>query len=486
MRDPAGKSRDSDSTPALAARIGLFALSTPLQWFMTLVAVMLIGAGAVLLVAAWQAGPEVALRHRAYGHLTASVNARVVESWVAIELDPAAVKSPDFWRASARASPCVVVEIEGDWSAGRSQAFCGNRFPFNDAYDVVSLRQLAPGVPFVWQRDDRGFAVAQVRMSAAARDFLASHAVDTFMHRAWPARNALDWLELELDQPVDAAVIGWTAPPPTMKVVFDPQHADVLLPAGIVATRDAERASWVVPALAAVMGLGIWIAGMQLLPALGNFNALGRVIMTVVPLLALPWWAEYVPRGLATFNAPVGAMIGDMLEELDPLDRLRATTPDSATLAHGVRLTWRAGDGVYADTFGRFRFVPPRSALASDDDALAALARSVTEQMRALDPGEQVRLLDAWRRNKQADLVASGIVAVPVARDALLDPTVDPRVRAAARAFLIEWTTSPTDTPDPHRPAFHQRVAIEASLADVPVPEIANMARAATEARAHR
>jgi len=477
MRDPPGRSRNGDSPPSLAERIGLFALSAPLQWFMALAAVMLIAMGGLSLTAAWQAGPEVALRHRAYAHLTASAFARVVESWVAVELDPAEVKSPDFWRASARVSPCVIVEIEGDWNAERSRAFCGNRFTFNDAYNVVTLRQLAPGVPFVWPRDERGFAVPQIRMGKAARDFLATHNVDTFMHRAWPAKSALDWLVLELDQPVDAAVVGWTAPAPEMKVVFDPEHVDVMLPAGIVATREAQRASWVMPAVLAAIGLAVWVGGMQLLPALGNFNALGRVIMTIVPLLALPWWADYLPRGLATFNAPVGAMVADMLADFDPLDRLRATAPESATLVQGERLIWRAGDGVYADTFGRFRFRPPRAPLASEDDALAALTLSVTEQMHAFDAGEQVRLLNAWRRDKQRDLVAAGIVAVPIARDALLDPAVDPRVRAAARAFLLEWTTSPTDTPDPHRPAYHERVAIEASLADVPVPEIANMAR---------
>ena len=114
-------------------RIARFALLTPLQWFMTLVATMVIAAGALFLTAAWQAGPQVALRHHAYARFSATAQARVVESWVALELDPARIRSADYWRASARASPCVVVEIEGVWSAARARAFCSNRPSFNDS-----------------------------------------------------------------------------------------------------------------------------------------------------------------------------------------------------------------------------------------------------------------------------------------------------------------------------------------------------------------
>jgi hypothetical protein len=458
-------------------RIARFALLTPLQWFMTLVATMVIAAGALFLTAAWQAGPQVALRHQAYARFNATAQARVVESWVALELDPARVRSADYWRASARASPCVIVEIEGAWSASRVRAFCGNRFSFSDTYDLFTLRELAPGVPFYWRRDARGFAVAELRMSVAARDYLATHAVDKFMHKAWPADNALDWMKLEIDRPVDAAVMGWTAAEPAMRVVYDPAHPDAMLPAGIVQARTAQRAAWVLPAVLGAIGLAVWTLGMQLLPALGNFNALGRVMMTVVPLLALPWWADDLPRGLATFNRPVGEIVEDMLADFDPLDRLLATAPDAATLVRGTRIEWRAGDGPYADTFGSLQFERPRTPYASDDEALAALAQSVTRQMSALAPAARAERFDAWRRAKERDLLGSGIVAVPAARAALVEPDPDARVRRAARAFLLAWTTSPTDTPDPHRPAFHERVRLDASLADVPVPEIANLVK---------
>jgi hypothetical protein len=50
-------------------------------------------------------------------------------------------------------------------------------------------------------------------------------------------------------------------------------------------------------------------------------------------------------------------------------------------------------------------------------------------------------------------------------------------VRAAARAFLTEWVTQPIVVMDPNLPAYDERVAIMQSLVDVPVPEIANLAR---------
>jgi hypothetical protein len=467
-----------DDSPGPAQRVLRFALMTPLDWALTLIACFVVAAGGLFLTLAWQIGPEVALRHQAYAKLTAASSARIVESWVALELDPARVPNPEFWRASARVSPCVIVEIEGAWSADRGRAFCGNRFKFNDAYDIVALKELAPGVRFAWRRDERGFAVPEIRMSTPARDYLATHAADTFMHRAWPARNALDWLRLEADRPVDSAVIGWTAPPSVMRVVYDPQKPELMLPAGIVQARSAARSSWILALLAGALGLGAWVFGMQLLPALRNFNALGRVVLTLAPLVALPWWADYLPAGLAYFSRPLGEVVQDMLADFDPLDRLVATSPDAATLAGGVRMAWRAGDGPYADSFGRFRFAPPATPFASDDAALAALADSVTQQMHALSEADRIARFDAWRHEKQGDLLAAGVVGLPAAREVLLDRGADGGERRAARAFLLDWTTSPYDEADPHRPAFAERQRLWASLADVPVPEIANMVKA--------
>jgi len=204
----------------LSAGVASFALSRAVAIGMTMVAALLLVFAALLLSLAWHLGPEVALRHAQYAKLTSSASARLVDSWLALDVDIPAITVPHNWRASTYATPCVAVELPGDWGGARNRAFCGNRFRFNASYDVPFLHELAPGTPFMWSRDERGFAVPEVRASRSAVQWLGTHDADTFMHREWPARSALEWLRIELDRPVDAAVAGWSSAEATMDVVY--------------------------------------------------------------------------------------------------------------------------------------------------------------------------------------------------------------------------------------------------------------------------
>lgn len=460
------------------ARVAAFALLNRVQWVMTLVAAMVLSTAGLLLTVAWQVGPQVLQRHVQYAKLTARADAQIVESWLALNVDLAGLRNADFWRASAMATPCAVVDLQGDWGSDRRRAFCGTRLRFNESYDVTFLRTMAPGVPFAWSRDARGFAVPEIRVAPEVHKWLASHPVDTFMHRKWPASNALDWLKLELDQPVDAAIAGWTSPAATkIAIVYDPAHTDVLMPAGLVASRLARKPSWFTAIVIGAIGLAMWFAGMRLLPAMQNFNAPGRIVFSILPLLTIPWWFDYFPSTIRVLSAPLASVVGDMFYDIDILDRFAATAPVDALLAHGDRIVFRAGDGPYADTFGRLRFKPPATTPANADVALALLAQQANDDVRAFDDGKRVTFFTALARDKKLDLRAAGIVALPAAREALIDAGTEPHVRRAARAFLEEWTTSPTEEADPHLPAYHARIALTQSLADVPVPEIANMVR---------
>ncbi|MFO1310831.1 MAG: hypothetical protein U1F41_02070 [Burkholderiales bacterium] len=466
-----------DPVPEVVSGVARFGLLSGLQWVVTLFAAMLMLFAAMLLATAWHYGPEVAVRHSQYAKLTSGAQARIVDAWLALDVDVATIRNPDFWRASAFASPCVVVELEGDWGGSRSRAFCGTRLKFNESYDLPFLDTLVPGERFVWRQDERGFAVPEIRMSSAAHAWLETHPADTFMHPKWPAKTALEWLKIELDEPIDAAVAGWSAPQATIDIVFDPANPGVLLPAGLVKSRLAQSPSWIVALLLGAVGAGVWIVAIGLLPAVANFNAIGRALLVVLPLLALPWWADYMPRAIAYFNANVGEMAKEMMGDIDILDRFAATAPQDA-LFHdgGARLAWRAGDGVYAATFGRMTFGKPAAPMPGDL-AVEALARDVTAQLRALPEEERIAMLGALRRDKQRDLTAAGLVFVPFARDVLMRADAGPGERKAARDFLWEWVTSPTVTIDPQAPGFKARKAVMRSLADVPVPEIANMAR---------
>jgi hypothetical protein len=444
---------------------------------MTLVAAIVLAAGGVFLSVAWQAGPQVAVRRAQYASFTGHADATIVESWLALDIDVARIVSADNWRASARATPCVTIELPGEWSTGRRRGLCGNAFGFSDAYDVPFLHEMSPGVPFVWSRDARGFAVTELRVSPRALAWLDLNPADTFMHKQWPAKTALEWLKLELDRPIDQAIAGWTSPAPLIRVDYDPKNPAVQLPHALIEKRLAQRPSWVLPIVIGVIGVAIWIGGMMLLPAMANFNLAGRIVFTLSPLVTLPWWGDYFPQALRAFSAPLAEVVGDMFNDFDPLDRFASTDPQEALLAKGQRLVWHAGNGPYADTFGRLPFTAPVASFDSADRALAALAAATTPSIGALAPAERAAFFARLRRDKQLDLRAAGLVAVPAAREALVASDTDAEVRSAARAFLVEWTTSPTEEPDPHLPALDERRKLQDSLADVPVPEIANMIR---------
>jgi len=164
------------------------------------------------------------------------------------------------------------------------------------------------------------------------------------------------------------------------------------------------------------------------------------------------------------------------MASMDPLDRFAAIDPAAATQSGGERLVWKAGDGVYRDTFGRIAFAKPRAPLAPDL-ALRTLASMVVDRMRAMEDSQRAALFTRLRDDKIRDLAAAGTVFVPAAREALMNAGTSDQVRTAARHFLTEWVTQPIVVMDPHLPAFEERIAIMHSLADVPVPEIANLAK---------
>ena len=443
--------------------------------FMTLIAAMVLAFAGLMLTLAWHSGAQVLQERAHYRSFTGHADSRIVESWLALQIDRDRITAPANWRAATMATPCVVVEVDGEWSADRRRAFCGNSFGFNDAYDVVNLRELAPDTPFAWSRDSRGFAAAEIRMSSESQAWLASHAPNRFMHDKWPAKTSLDWLKLEVDAPVDAAIDGWSAPAAAMPIVFDPAQPALALPKSIVDARSARSPNWVVMIVGGAMGLALWCAGILLLPVFTGTPLLGKIILGSLPLLALPWWQDYFPASLSAFNNDLAHVAGDMFHDLDPLDALSASAPGDALLAHGTRITWRAGDGAYADTFGKFAFTPPARAPASADAALAALVAALTPQVGALPEPERIALMRNLRRDKELDLTAAGIVFLPAAKEALVDPQSSPELARAARLFLTAWLTAPFATPHARQPGYDERRRLFAQLKDIPVPEIANM-----------
>jgi hypothetical protein len=401
--------------------------------FETLLAVALLAAASMFLSIAWHWGLPHSAAYRAF---TSHTEGAIVESWVAVEIDLPTIRIPSNWRASAKATPCAVVEFGAEWGAPLRRAFCGNRLPFNDSYALEPLHQMAPGVPFGWPRDARGFVVPEIRMDPKAVEWLRTHEPDHFMHKEWPAPTALDWLRLEFDHPVDAAVTGWTTRLPPVPLSFDPQRPAGAVPTGYVHTETTEYGNPIALLVGAALGLPVWFAGISLLPLLSGLSTLSRRGVGVALLLTVPWWADHFPTAVAYFSREGGGVLQDMMNDLDPLGRFAATDPGDALLAGGVRLSFPWAKSIYADTLGPFRFEPPAAPLPSATAALEALRGAVTVEARSLDGPTRRQLFETLTRDDRRDLREARTLFLPAAQETVADPHADTDLRRAAQRLL--------------------------------------------------
>jgi hypothetical protein len=476
LDDAAGRAR-------VRERFALFAARVALGRLFRLPAVFLIAVSGFLLILAWQSAPQRLLEAHRYARHTASAEGRIVASWVALNWRPDDMASDHLrWYAYANAEPCVVVEFEagGRWGAER-RAFCGNRMPFFEHDTLDALRTMAPGVPFGWQRDARGIAVQELRVSAAGREWLATHAPysTTFLGKPEPA-TALAALDRQLNRPVDAVVASYAAPPPKFPVAFDPEDPLTAMPsAWVESRRHFEAANWAVLILFGGIGLAIWFGGMGML--LGNIPPRARFMLSCVPLVTLPWWSERFPDALRTVSKDIAGIAGDMIGGIDRTGRVIGAPPEDATLARSERLVLPVGREPYAATFGRLA-LPPLPRLTVDANAgLLALTTATTEVMRALPRADQRQVLAQLLSDKRNDLKGAGLAFVPYARETLLDGNADAELRLAARRFLAEWVVQPIVEPHRSDPDFEARLHLYTELADVPIPEIRIMAKSVAD-----
>ena len=304
-----------------------------------------LGIGGILLVIAWQAGPQRALEAYQFSKLVSRVDSRIVESWLALDWRPADMGDNVRWRAFAKAAPCVVVEYNagGDWGTALRRAFCGNRFTFTESYTLHDLDRIAPAVPFAWTRDSSGFAVPEIRLSRAALQWLAGHPSANAGPGKQVPQTALDQLQREIERPVDYAISGWTTSSAGFALVIDPRNPAGAMPANFVDERRHDTGNWLLFAMFAVVGLLAWHGGMRLL--LGDSEPIMFWLATLLPMLALPLWSEHLPRELRKLNVEFAGVVSDMLDTLDPLGRLIASEPGAAAQARGARLTWPVSPG---------------------------------------------------------------------------------------------------------------------------------------------
>jgi hypothetical protein len=394
----------------------------------------------LFLVIGWKVGPQRMIDAARLRKLTSHTEGRVLESWLALDWNPAEMRDHHYWRALAKVSACVVVEYDGGWSSAIRKAFCGPSSPYSESWILADMRTFSAGVPFFWPRDANGFAIPEIRMSAATRQWLATHPEPDPLPNDPPTGSALESLRLDNDRPVDLAEAGWMRPAGTIPLVFDPHDPKGALPAGFVTEAFDLPPAWLslgVFAFCLVPGVWIWTVAVQFL-----FGGLPRWVyraVVIMPLLGLPWWGEWMPRYLGRLNWRAGEIVTEFIHDVDRRGFIASTAPDDALLAHGERITWRLDQGLYADTIGRLRFVPPNPPPKSKGAALRTLSESVTAQVNALDPSERAALFVHLRREKEGKLTGDGPAFLDAASKTMKDTGASPELRRAANSFLEAW-----------------------------------------------
>lgn len=418
----------------LVERMAMFAVA-PL---IGLIAGFLLLFGGIFLAVAWTVGPKPLLDARQYAPFTAQTQGRIVESWVALEFDPAVLPQGKlYWQPWSKVTPCAVVEYGSDWGAPLQRGFCGNRLQFRDDFRLDDWHTLMPDVPFSFARDANGFAIQELRMSKTALDWLSQHPPhDTFMLPKPPPATALGALKHQFDAPLDVALSSWTSPPQSIPLAYDPRHPEAAVPAKIV--ENARGGAWwlglIFALIFVVPGLFVFRMGLSLLT--GQSGAL-LWVLTAAVLVALPWWGELLPRVVAQANKDWASIASDMLDDIGRVTRFTANAPNAALLRGGERVVWKGGEGEYADTFGRLHFALPNPVPKSDAEALAALSAQATQQVRTFDSTRRAELFQRLRRQYEAGQQDVQRLFTMAAEDTLRDAQADTTAHKAARDFLI-------------------------------------------------
>jgi hypothetical protein len=186
--------------------------------------------------------------------------------------------------------------------------------------------------------------------------------------------------------------------------------------------------------LLAIPGIYIWRVGMNILTGQTGWLLW---LLTIAPILALPWWSEVLPKVLRHANSDWADIGEDMLDDINRVTRFSAGAPADVFQANGERIQWHVESGAYADTFGRVRYTVPVPPPKTATEALAALRTQASEQVRKFDPGEQAALFVRLRRQYEAEARQVQDMFWTAAEDTLRDASADRAAHRAAKNFLI-------------------------------------------------
>jgi hypothetical protein len=455
-------------------------------WVRPLQTAIFAGVGGVVLACVWQMGPGTLLARHDLAAYTGRTTGRITASWLAVDFDPSSMgETGTEWHEASRARICEEVEYRSpDRPIPRRLAFCSQRLGLPESTSLALLDELAPGVPFGWPRDAAGSPVAQIRLSRAALDWLATKPVWSWHEMGLkpeiaavrpPPKNELEAMMSAFDKPLDFLLTAWSRPPVTeLPVAFVPGAPERALPAVVVKHGPKTSGNeWAMVVGGLIVGLAAWVAGIS------SLSEDPRVCWAagVLGLVTLPWWGEHFPRAITSLSPATGEIVKEAYLDLTEIEgSVHAYAPDSAPGAHDQVLRWTLAGTSYADTLGTVPLAQPQPAPANPDAALAALVAKVDAHAAGLSDAEVIALLDRLWRDKEAQRRDVGIAFVSAARTCRLDPRRSEGARHAAVRFLDAWTTQPVEEIIRTDLGYAERLRLWRTLTRLPDTAIANSA----------
>lgn len=461
-----------------------------------LVGALVLAVGLALLSAAWVVGPRLVLMERELARMIVVTDARLIEPYWVIDFDFERWRPDRHWAPLLRTRPCVGVEYLQTGQLYR-QRLCGaergGRIRFELA-DLIEDDQLMAGVPLRWPLDAEGQPLAELRMRPEVRAHLAAMALlpqewpeqpqtEALRDRPQPTRNALDRLQVALDQPLEWLLRGWpVGDVPTIPLRLNPAAPEQALPAAFVAAVRAEST----PSGLAIflLGAGLLVYGYGLSVAFMGLDWRRRGLIGIGILLVFPLWGGWTGT-LLQRHAPDAWTVGrDMAADLASPGTLALERLEPDAHHDLLRMAWPAwgAQSAYADLIVPLELQRPVPPPVDADAALRAASAQVVQHLLSLDDAAAQRLFDALAQAHREGRDAVGLLYLEAAREFALSPDRDAAARQAAVRFLQRLVLSSRQQPHPQQRAFAARLDLWRSLIGFTAdPAVAHLAASVVE-----
>ena len=336
-------------------------------------------------------------------------DAQVTRSWWELDLDTEAPTASTNWITAARADLCAT------FSDGTG--YCQRIEPVREATFSSFLSDWGPQLPWL---DAQGDPRVDVYMSAATRDWLASHPPRLMLDiPAWqPDASALDVLGLQIDAPADRVRAAWShrGPIPTVgaetgsTLRIPVRQQELLLPQ----VTWPRLVPWVLLAIPVLVAAGApaglpfpWLLRAPLSLALAFLCFVGGPL-----LLRLPGPPGHLLTSVR--DTVVGQVTGTA--RVYPVEQSRVALGELSD----VGVAWTPDTSTDAALFSAFDLFEPPSALPTSDlEVLEIVSSRLVEGMRQLDDDDADRVLQEIARGVDTDRLQMQLPLVPMLDDVL-------------------------------------------------------------------